>query len=299
MADGDVALRPVIAPDLVGVDQEAGRRVAEALEPQRAGLLGVGARDVDADELLVGLARAEVVAVPEQVDRAHVEAFRLRATFDTEVAGSCNRGSAPVDEPAVDEDEDVGPALSAARDALLVEIRRAFPARRPEPFPPLVDDPWSNEARRVASAFAGATDWTVLDADWLHEVPNAPNGLVSALSFLSPAALRFYLPAYLTAALKLQLDPMHSLTFGFDARTRDDLISAKQPERGTCGAYARARWAALTPQQVGAVARFLEWRVALAWKWRDVLPGMDWDRDAAEALAHYWGPRAAGTGEPA
>lgn len=196
-------------------------------------------------------------------------------------------------------DDDVGPELAAAREALLAEIRRVFPAHRPEPFPPLVESLRSSDAQRATVAFADATDWTVLDADWLHGVPNAPNGLLEALPCLSSAALCFYLPAYLTAALKLELDPMHSLTLGFDARTRDALISEARPERGTWGAYARSRWTGLTQEQVGAVARFLAWRAALHRRWRDVLPGLDRDLDAAEALAHYWGPRATGIAEPA
>lgn len=74
-------------------------------------------------------------------------------------------------------------------------------------------------------------------------MPNAANDLISALPFLSPDALYFYLPACLTAALKLQLDPVHRLTLGYDAGTRDALIAAGYLERGTWGDHARARWA--------------------------------------------------------
>ena len=186
----------------------------------------------------------------------------------------------------MDEDDEIEPALAVERDELLAELRRVFPARRPKPFPPLVDpSSSSSDATRAAAAFADATDWTLLDADWLHGVPNAPNGVTEARCFLSAAALCFYLPAYLTAALRLELDPMFSLTHGFDARSRDKLIHKARPERGTWSENARACWAGLTPGQVGVIARFMAWRVALN--------GPVWDSNAVEALAFYWQPRAA------
>ncbi|TXN70469.1 DUF6714 family protein [Methylobacterium sp. WL6] len=194
----------------------------------------------------------------------------------------------------MDDDEDVGPDLSAARDALLAEFLRVFPTRRPEPFPPLVDNLHSSDAVQAAAAFAEARDWTSLDGEWLHAVPNTDNGLTTARCFLSNAALRFYLPAYLTASLKLQLDPMHTVTLGFDVRTRDALIDEARPERGSWGAYARTRWADLTPGQVRAVARFMEWHVALDERCIEVTRGLSRHRDTAEALAYYWAPRAAG-----
>ena len=111
--------------------------------------------------------------------------------------------------------------------------------------------------------------------------------MTEARCFLSAQALCFYLPAYLTAALRLELDPMFSLTHGFDARSRDQLIHKACPERGTWSEKARAFWAGLTPGQVDVVARFMAWRVALN--------GPVWDSDAVEALAFYWQPRATGT----
>ena len=59
----------------------------------------------------------------------------------------------------MDEDDEIDPALAVERDELLAELRRVFPARRPEPFPPLVDpSSWSSDATRAAAAFANATD---------------------------------------------------------------------------------------------------------------------------------------------
>lgn len=191
------------------------------------------------------------------------------------------------------DDDDVGPDLATRRDALLAEIRHVFPARRPEPFPPLVLNLLSSDGAQAAAAFADAMDWTVLDSAWLHAVPNADNGLTSARSFLSDAALHFYLPAYITASLKLELDMMQTLTLGFDLCTRDALIDEARPERGTWGTYTRARWAGLTPGQVRAVARFMAWHVAVHERWSEASKGPHWDRGVVEALAYYWGPRAA------
>ena len=180
--------------------------------------------------------------------------------------------------------DDLTPEQEAERDALLADIRRVFPARRPEPFPPLALPSWSADAVRAAEAFAHATDWTVLDSEWLHSVPNAPNGLTEARSFLSPAAICFYLPAYLSAALALELDPIFSLTYGFDGTTRDQLGCPAGWDPDTRTGRARARWAGLTQAQAGVVARFLEWRVAVN--------GPYWDSDAVEALAFFWRSRA-------
>ena len=184
-----------------------------------------------------------------------------------------------------DADDDLTVEQAAARDALLADIRRVFPARRPEPFPMLVVDTWCNEVEQVTAAFENAKDWTVLDSEWLHNVPNPPNGLVSACSFLSPAALCFYLPAYLTAALALKLDPMFSLIYGFDERSRDQATPEASPNLATCTGRACARWAGLTQAQAEVVVRFLEWRIAVN--------GPSWDSDAVEALAFFWRARAA------
>lgn len=52
-------------------------------------------------------------------------------------------------------------------------------------------------------AFRDKTDWRVLTPEFLD---SAPEGCSSALSFFSDEAFRFYLPAYLLADLRGELD---------------------------------------------------------------------------------------------
>ena len=181
-------------------------------------------------------------------------------------------------------DDDLTPKQALARDSLLADVRRVFPAKRPKPFPALVIASSLSDAVRAAEAFANASDWTVLDSEWLHSVPNVPNGLTEARHVLSPAAMCFYLPAYLVAALALELDPIFTLTYGFDVRTRDQPLSDARSNLESCTGQACARWAGLTVAQASVVVRFMEWRISM----NDPC----WDGDAVEALAFFWRARA-------
>ncbi len=175
------------------------------------------------------------------------------------------------------------------RDPLIREIRAAFPARRP-PSLPIVDGPigsgpsWDIHApARVAAAFRDATDWTTFESAFLDR---ALEGLASALSFFSPEAARFYLPAYMTADLRDGLDrvtPDFHLSHGFTPEFRDRPIGDLSGGR-TWTEDALERWAPLTPAPAVAITRYLEWRVA---RW-----GTAWGEDATEALRTYWRPRA-------
>lgn len=180
-------------------------------------------------------------------------------------------------------DEDLTPAEAEARDALLREIRAAFPARRPWPFGPLVNSDLTEEPRRVAAAFSDAEDWTLLEPAWLGRVPD---GLGTALCFLSDATACLYLPAFMAAALTEGLDGSHPnvhFVHGADARSRDERIGGVA-EGSTWGDLARVRWAGLTAGQAGVVMRYLEWWIALN--------GAERGRPLVEALDSYWRARA-------
>lgn len=69
----------------------------------------------------------------------------------------------------------------------------------------------SDEAYEETGAFKGKTDWTSLEPTFLDNHS-------SALNFFSEAAFRFYLPAYLIADLRhdlQQAEPLFHLTHGF------------------------------------------------------------------------------------
>jgi hypothetical protein len=125
------------------------------------------------------------------------------------------------------------------------ELRAAFPARRPGRFASLVNSTAGEEPLRVAAAFAEAGDWTALRPEWLDMVPD---GLGSALSFLSDEAIRFYIPAYLVADLGgglSRVDPAFALVHGLDEASRGTQMSPRGEVTWTD--FAHARWDGLIP----------------------------------------------------
>src|SRR5688500_13893889 len=60
-----------------------------------------------------------------------------------------------------------------------------------------------DEPYQVEAAFQDKEDWRQLEPSFLDD---APDGLASALSFLSDEAFRYFLPAYLIADLDDQLE---------------------------------------------------------------------------------------------
>ena len=133
---------------------------------------------------------------------------------------------------------------SEATEAVVAELLEAFPARRPEAFGPIADGP-REEPAATRTGFADKDDWTAIDGRWLDL---APGGWSSALSFFTPEAARFYLPAYLVASLRDELacvEPAYSLL----------------PGRACRGTF-RDRWDPLSPAQAAAVSHYLEWSAA-------------------------------------
>jgi hypothetical protein len=101
--------------------------------------------------------------------------------------------------------------MTVSADAVVEEIRQAFPARRQGRFLPLVNSE-GDEPLRVIAAFDDKDDWTTLAPEWLDKVPS---GLGSALSFLADEAICFYIPAYIVADMTTALqmvDPTFTLT---------------------------------------------------------------------------------------
>ncbi|MBV8564655.1 MAG: hypothetical protein JO273_04265 [Methylobacteriaceae bacterium] len=169
---------------------------------------------------------------------------------------------------------------------ILDELKGAFPAKRNGPFSPLVNGTPRVEPLKTEQAFSDKDDWTKLDPDWLDLVPD---GLGSALNFLSVEAICFYIPAYLAADLTGRLgrvDPAFYLVHGFDDMSRDREVRIWPRERLTWTAYGRMRWERLTRQQALVIVHYLEWRVAC--------DGSDVRHGLVEALKYYWYERAAG-----
>ena len=177
--------------------------------------------------------------------------------------------------------------MTFSADAVIEEVRQAFPARRQGRFLPLVNSTQGDEPLRVIAAFDDKDDWTTLAPEWLDKVPS---GLGSALSFLADEALRFYIPAYVVADMVSTLrmvDPAFALTNGFDRRSRNERGSPHGEQ--TRADRARVRWSGLTKEQALAIVHYLEWRVQ-----RDRRDhGHIADNSIVEALKTYWYDRAA------
>ena len=166
--------------------------------------------------------------------------------------------------------------------AVLREIEAAFPTYRAARFEPMVNSVQGDEPMLTESAFSDKDDWTSLDSKWLDE---APDGWATALSFLSNEAICFYIPAYMVADLRGQLErvePAFHLTHGFDDFSRDNRIWPGHAETWTD--YGRERWSHLTATQAQAVVHYLEWRIE-----RD---GLDLAYTSQQALSAFWYDRA-------
>jgi hypothetical protein len=177
--------------------------------------------------------------------------------------------------------------MTVSADAVIEEVRQAFPAKRPGRFFPLGNSAQGDEPLRVIAAFDDKDDWTKLTPEWLD---NVPNGLGSALGFLSDDAICFYIPAYMVADMTIALqmvDPAFTLTNGFAHKSHHERVEPQREKTST--EYARNRWRRLSHGQVVAVVHYLEW-----WLQRDRQDhGHIVDSNIAEALGTYWYDRAA------
>ena len=137
----------------------------------------------------------------------------------------------------------------------------------------------------LEEAFKGQEDWTRIPPDFIDQ---APDGYASALSFFSPEALRFYLPAYLLADLDgvlEQADPVFYLTHGLTNGTKDTFINPQRYGEYTWFEYVKARFAGFSLEETRAIRAFLIHQQKRALTKHEQLT-------IAEALENYWHPRA-------
>jgi len=137
-------------------------------------------------------------------------------------------------------------------------------------------------------AFRGLDDWRTLDPTFLDE---SLDGWGSALSFFTPSAFRFYLPAYLLADLDKPLEqgaPCVALCFGLSVTDQAKPTSRKTRQearyRGgqTTFELRSQRFADFTPSQAGAVVAYLRYVLqtrGMAESTREMI---------TEALQLYW-----------
>jgi hypothetical protein len=132
------------------------------------------------------------------------------------------------------------------------------------------------EPEEVAALFAGKHDWRALEPAFLDQ---------AGLGFLSPAAFRFYLPAFLLADLAGALmtqTPSFYLSHGLDNLGRVSRVNPLHYGELTWFDHAAERFAVFTTAEAGAIADYLRWRAA------DEVG----DKALLQAAANFWLPKA-------
>jgi hypothetical protein len=174
-------------------------------------------------------------------------------------------------------------------DALKNLIRQAF---ADVPYPGdghlVAHANYGDEYTWTMEAFRGLDNWRTLEPVFLD---NPLDGWGNALYFFTPAAFRFYLPAYLLADLDKQLErvePSFSLCFGLtDAdqakpMSRKTRLEARYRGGQTTFEVRSQRFADFTPAQVDAVVAYLRYKLK-------ELSLYDGSRQSInQALQSYW-----------
>jgi hypothetical protein len=161
------------------------------------------------------------------------------------------------------------------------QISAAFATVPPPPVWSLANSREGNEPLLVERDFRDKTDWRVLSPEFLD---SAPDGYASALSFFSDEALRFYLPAYLIADLRGQLnraDVLFHLTHGLDDESRSKLLNPLRYGNRTWFDAISHRLSIFDAAQAAAIVRYLEHKIEVA--------ELELERRSArQALDNYW-----------
>ena len=153
------------------------------------------------------------------------------------------------------------------------------------------------EPGESVAPFIGIADWTQLD-------PVVLDGSYNALSFFSEGGFRYFLPAYLIADLKEQLqtaDPVFHLTNGFSDKVikipagqriyektigKSAFVNPRRYGAMTWHDHARCQLSVFTREEAGAIVAYLEYK-------RDTdLHGLNTEEINA-ALDDFWRDRAA------
>ena len=178
------------------------------------------------------------------------------------------------------------------REDVIERIRRAF-AGNEHPGGRFLQGSFEGcEPYEEVGPFDKEEDWRSIDAGFL-------DGHATALSFFSEAGFRYFLPAYLIADLRGELqtaDPLFHLTHGFSDRTtevpaggrtlvmkhgRSAFINPRRYGAMTSHDYARYRLSVFTREEANAIVAYLEFK-------RDLDPDVIDRRAIDAALDSFW-----------
>jgi hypothetical protein len=182
------------------------------------------------------------------------------------------------------------------KEAVIGKIQRAF-AESEHPGERFLQGSFEGcEPYEEVGPFEDRKDWRGIEAGFL-------DGHASALSFFSEAGFRYFLPAYLIADLRGELqtaDPLFHLTHGFSDwstevpagdRTlvlrhgKSAFINPRRYGAMTSYDYARYRLSIFTREEAGAIVAYLEYK-------RDCDPDIIDKRTIEAALDSFWLERA-------
>jgi hypothetical protein len=161
------------------------------------------------------------------------------------------------------------------------QIAAAFASVPAPPVWCLTNSREGEEPELLERDFRDKRDWRSLTSEFLDQ---APDGYASALSFFSDEAFRYYLPAYMIADLRGELqraDVLFHLTHGVDNAHREKLVNPTRYGNRNWFDAMRHRFSIFDSAQREVIAKYLEHRESVA----DIEPER---RAAREALDNYW-----------
>lgn len=168
---------------------------------------------------------------------------------------------------------------------LIDQIEKAFAGVEYPGDGDLTGSTYGEEPAALVKDFQGKTDRQQLSAAFLNQ---SPEGWGTALSFFSARALHFYLPVYLIADIRGELDspdPVSRLC-SFLTPLGESKKIAKAWGGGTMGERAHADFANFNVAQVAAVVAYLRWKLEASDGYNPTIE---------QALENYWLKRDAGT----
>ena len=168
---------------------------------------------------------------------------------------------------------------------LIEKIEQAFADVKYPGDDDLTSSTYGEEPAALVEDFTGRTIWQNIDVAFLNQ---APDGWGTALSFFSARAFRFYLPAYLIADIRGELDsydPVSRLCTWVTPSEAKQRI-AEIWGGGTMGERATAEFAELNAAQVSAIVEYLWWKLEAAGGHAPTIE---------QALENYWLERDAET----
>ena len=171
------------------------------------------------------------------------------------------------------------------REGLIEQILAAFVTAEYPGDENLRNSNEGDEPFLLEEEFKGKKDWTTLDSEFLDR---APDDYSTALSFFSPKAFRFYLPAYLVADLRNQLQRVNlefCLCHGLAEDTKEGRINPRRYGDLTWFEYVSDRFGNFTRAEYQATVSYLKWKRKLA--------PTDLERNWIDsALENFWLPQA-------